>query len=118
MKISMCLLLLTAFASSCAFPSPYTRNSMFYVGRFYPPSYNLDVVYDERDLKTTRVEFIGEIAWGGILFQRDGYALLERELIDEAKSRGADAMIVSVIYLHDSSFVRHSVRVRLVKYIP
>jgi hypothetical protein len=78
----------------------------------------VSVVYDERDLKTTRYEFIGEIAWNSTLFKTDEYNLLEQELIAEAQARGADAMIVNIVPLIvDSSFVRHTVRVRLVKYI-
>lgn len=102
---------------SCAFPSTYNRSRMFYVGKFFPPSTRVDVVYDERDLRTNRFEYIGELAWTGVLVQRDDYALLEKELADEARFRGADALIVSVVPLYDSSVVRHSLRVRLVKYV-
>jgi hypothetical protein len=42
---------------------------------------------------------------------------LEQELIAEAQSRGADAIIVSIVPFIDSSVVRHTLRVRLVKYI-
>jgi hypothetical protein len=107
----------TCLASSCALPSNISRTRMIYAGRFYPPSMRVSVVYDERDLKTTRYEFIGEIAWASTLFRTDEYNLLEQELIAEAQSRGADAIIVSIVPFIDSSSVRHTLRVRLVKYI-
>jgi hypothetical protein len=110
-------LMLTCFVSSCAFPTSISRSRMIYAGRFYPPSMRVSVVYDERDLKTTRYEFIGEIAWGSTLFKTEEYNLLEQELIAEAQSRGADAIIVSIVPFIDSSVVRHTLRVRLVKYI-
>lgn len=117
MRILLPLVLLCALASSCAFPTNYNRSRMFYVGKFYPPSLRLDVVFDERDLKTTRFEFMGEIAWTSYLVQKEDYALLEKELMEEALQRGADAMIVSVIPINDSSYVRHTLRIRLVKYL-
>ncbi len=103
--------------AGCAFPSTYNRTRMFYVGKFFPPSLRVDIVYDERDLRTNRFEYMGELAWTSVLVQRDDYALLEKELADEARFRGADAMIISVVPLYDSSVVRHSLRVRLVKYL-
>jgi hypothetical protein len=116
-RLALFFLTLTCLASSCAFPTSISRSRMIYAGRFYPPSMRVSVVYDERDLKTTRYEFIGEIAWTSTLFKTDEYNLLEQELIAEAQSRGADAMIVSIVPFMDSSSVRHTLRVRLVKYI-
>jgi hypothetical protein len=117
-SFAILFLTLTCLVSGCAFPTNISRSRMIYVGKFFPPSMRVSVVYDERDLKTTRYEFIGEIAWNSTLFKTDEYNLLEQELIAEAQARGADAMIVNIVPLIvDSSFVRHTVRVRLVKYI-
>lgn len=113
--LSICIA--SSFMSGCFSLYGYRRSPIYYVGKFYPPSQAVDVIFDERDVKTLRYEFIGELAWTSYLYQQDQYSLLEKDLKEEAQSRGADAMIVTVVPMFDSSIVRHTVRVRLIKYV-
>jgi hypothetical protein len=63
-----------------------------HIGKDYPPSQTIDVVYAQRDIKAAKYEFMGEI----LLEANNSFITSEMEarLIEEARQRGANAVII------------------------
>lgn len=63
-----------------------------HIGKMYPPTSTIDVVYAQRDLKAQKYEFIGEI----LMEVNNSYITpeMEAKLAEEARERGANAVII------------------------
>jgi hypothetical protein len=106
--------LCTMLSSSC------TTVRLHHIGRMYSPVNVIDVVYAEKDIKAQNYESMGEILLetNNTLINRE----MEEYLIEEAKLRGANAVILGET---DSKFASPSepstiirtVRARLVRYL-
>lgn len=86
MKTTILMLLATAFVAGCV--------SSDYVGKSYPPTTNVDIYFSESEIKYA-FEVMGEIT-----VETDDVFLINAEkmqdkLVDEAKKKGADAVILS-----------------------
>jgi hypothetical protein len=80
---SWLVLLLSFFLSGCMVP-------VNYLGDSYPPKPNIDVFYDEADV-TREYEVIGRMANSADSFIE--VDLLKNGMVEEARKRGADAII-------------------------
>lgn len=93
---------------------------LHHIGRMYPPSPSIDVVFAERDVKAQRYEFMGEI-----LLETTEEVItqaMEGQLIYEARLRGANAVIMGEIDARFASppgpeTIIRVVRARLVRYL-
>lgn len=80
---------LTSLCSSCAIVR------LHHIGKSFPPSRTIDVVYAQRDIKVEKYEFMGEI----LLEVNNTFITPEMEarLVEEARERGANAVIIGNI---------------------
>lgn len=76
--------LLTLFIIGCA--------SVKYIGKSYEPTTSVDVYYSEKDIEKD-YEVMGHAIGRGNLFVSD--EKINKKLIEEAKLRGADAIVIT-----------------------
>lgn len=113
LKIALLLTFSVGILSSCAIVR------LHHVGRMYPPVPTIDVVYAEKDVKAPKYEFMGEILLETI--ESVITPEMERQMIYEAKLRGANAVIIGEM---DARFASppgpettiRTMRARLVRY--
>ncbi len=65
-----------------------------YVGKSYNPTTNIDVYYSEKDIEK-EYEVIGHVVGRGGFFVSDDQ--IHKKLIEEAKQKGADAIVITGI---------------------
>lgn len=113
----------TFFAFCCCLAFLATGCSvvrLHHIGRMFPSTPTIDVVFAERDLKAPRYEFMGEIlleTTEEVVTQE-----MERQLIYEARLRGANAVILGELDARFASppgpeTIIRIVRARLVRYL-
>ncbi len=93
-----------------------------HLGRTYPAVQSVDVIYAERDIKSPKYEFMGEvfIMPGTMILPPD----VEQMLVDAAKQRGASAIWISYNLTSQSPmenspyFLGPILRGRLIHYLP
>lgn len=86
------------------------------LGKEFPPSATIDLVYDQHDLKTTQYEFIGEVT---VMYTLIWWAeCAERHIVEQAQKRGANAVIIghSQVVGDDNSYYGLSLTGRLIRY--
>ena len=88
-----------------------------HIGASYAPTRQIDILYNDRDIKVAKYEFMGEILMETVA----SFILAEMqdEMVHEAQMRGADAIIIGdldVRFGPDGSQMRVA-RGRLVKYV-
>jgi uncharacterized protein YbjQ (UPF0145 family) len=89
LKYTCLALLYLAIASVC---SSCAVVRLHHIGKDFPPSRTIDVVYAQRDIKAAKYEFMGEILLeaNNTFITRE----MEAQLIEEARERGANAVII------------------------
>jgi hypothetical protein len=109
--------LILAFSASVLTSCAVVR--LHHVGRMYPPVQTIDVVYAEKDVKSPKYEFMGEI----LLETTESVITpeMEQQMIFEAKLRGANAVIIGDMDARFASppgpeWTIRTIRARLVRY--
>ncbi|MCS6809440.1 MAG: hypothetical protein RML40_11610 [Bacteroidota bacterium] len=100
-------IILLFFLHSCA------TVRLHHIGRMYPPSLSVDVLYAEKDVKATRYEFMGEI-----LLETTEPVItpfMEQQLIYEARLRGANAVILGELDARFASPPGPEVTIRVIR---
>ena len=69
------------------------KTNIQYIGRNYAPTNKIDVFLKEQDVKQG-YETIGKVVATGSPINR-GYERMQNKIVEEAKKRGADAIILS-----------------------
>lgn len=119
MKRSKLAILIISLIGISASISSCSVVRLHHIGRMYPPSPTIDVVYAEKDVKSARYEFMGEI----LLETTESVITpeMEQQLIYEARLRGANAVILSEMDVRFASppgpeTMIRTIRAKLVRY--
>lgn len=86
------------------------------LGKEFPVTATIDIVYDQHDLKSTQYEFIGEVT---VIYASVWWAnCAERHVVEQSQRRGANAVIIgdARIVGYDNGSDGFSLTGRLVRY--
>ena len=108
-KLSSVLILLILLAIGCA--------SVNYVGRSFDPTTSVDVYYSKEEIKK-EFTVLGHAIGSGSIVSNES---IKNKLIEEAKSKGADAILItgigkSIAPAGDASFDENQINASFIKY--